>query len=209
MQTARSLGQNTFADRMKADVIFQKDVAGMLSNRLSGFRSNVKNAVTVGMVRGWYHIDGPDMKTKAADLIKQEKYLFPPSNTGPDLINKAKPFLHAAIHVDCFKSSIPERSEELEVTAPMAAFAATCIHATLMQICSDGKAGQRRRQAFNTDQYEGVYDTHIEYLNTIRSKSLPKYHRLMADLYRAVSSGTQVDQSNLGRASIDIEGMSE
>jgi hypothetical protein len=30
MQTARSLGQNTFADRMKADVIFQKDVAGMV-----------------------------------------------------------------------------------------------------------------------------------------------------------------------------------
>jgi len=56
-----------------------------------------------------------------------------------------------------------------------------------MQICSDGKAGHRRRQAFNTDQYEGVYDTHIEYLNTIRSKSLPKYHRLMADLYRAAS----------------------
>jgi hypothetical protein len=32
------------------------------------------------MVRGLYHLDGPDMKTKAADLIKQEKYLFPSSN---------------------------------------------------------------------------------------------------------------------------------
>ena len=30
MQTARSLGQNMFADHMKADVIFQKDVAGMV-----------------------------------------------------------------------------------------------------------------------------------------------------------------------------------
>lgn len=66
---------------------------------------------------------------------------------GPDFINKAKPFLHEAIisvlqdgfftadrgaclvqkHIDCFKSSIPERSEELEVTAPMTAFAATCV----------------------------------------------------------------------------------
>ena len=32
------------------------------------------------MVRGLYRLDGPDMKTKAADLIKQEKYLFPASN---------------------------------------------------------------------------------------------------------------------------------
>jgi hypothetical protein len=30
MRTARSLGQNAFVDRMKADVIFQKDVAGMV-----------------------------------------------------------------------------------------------------------------------------------------------------------------------------------
>jgi len=30
MQTARNLGQNTFVDRMKADGIFQKDVAGMV-----------------------------------------------------------------------------------------------------------------------------------------------------------------------------------
>ena len=30
--------------------------------------------------QGWYHIDGPEMKTKAADLIKQEKYIFLPSN---------------------------------------------------------------------------------------------------------------------------------
>ena len=61
-------------------------------------------------------------------------------------INKAKPFLHPAIvlilqdgfftvergaclvqnHAECFKSSIPE-CEECEVTAPMAAFAATCV----------------------------------------------------------------------------------
>ena len=34
MQTARSLGQSTFADRMKADVIFQKDVAGMVCGDL-------------------------------------------------------------------------------------------------------------------------------------------------------------------------------
>lgn len=34
MQTARSLGQNTFADRMKADVLFQKDVAGMVCSNL-------------------------------------------------------------------------------------------------------------------------------------------------------------------------------
>jgi hypothetical protein len=66
---------------------------------------------------------------------------------GPDFIHKAKPFLHSAIililqdgfftaergaclvqkHAQCFKSSIPERPEELEVTAPMAAFAATCV----------------------------------------------------------------------------------
>ncbi len=66
---------------------------------------------------------------------------------GPNFINKAKPFLHVAIvsilqdgffttdrgacliqkHTDCFKSSIPECSEELEVMAPMAAFAATCV----------------------------------------------------------------------------------
>jgi len=55
-----------------------------------------------------------------------------------------------------------------------------------MQISSDGKAG-RQRQSFNADQYEGVYDTHIEYLDMIRSKSLSKYHRLMADLYKAAS----------------------
>jgi hypothetical protein len=54
-----------------------------------------------------------------------------------------------------------------------------------MQISAD--VGGHRRHAFSTDQYESVYDTHIEYLNTIRSKSLPKYHRLMADLYRAAS----------------------
>ncbi len=30
MQTARNLSQSAFADRMKADVIFQKDVAGMV-----------------------------------------------------------------------------------------------------------------------------------------------------------------------------------
>jgi hypothetical protein len=30
MRTARSLHQSVFADRMKADVIFQKDVAGMV-----------------------------------------------------------------------------------------------------------------------------------------------------------------------------------
>jgi hypothetical protein len=53
-----------------------------------------------------------------------------------------------------------------------------------MQICSDSR---RRRQAFNTDQYEGIYDTHVEYLDTIRSTSEPKYHRLMADLYKAAS----------------------
>ena len=95
-----------------------------------------------------------------------------------------------------------------------------------MQICSDGKASHCRQQAFNTDQYEGVYDIHINYLKTIHSKLLTKYHRLMADLYKAaswvtltyflicvlialVSFGTQVSQSDLGQASIDIEGMSE
>jgi len=30
MQTARNLGQSAFANRMKADVLFQKDVAGMV-----------------------------------------------------------------------------------------------------------------------------------------------------------------------------------
>lgn len=30
----------------------------------------------VGLVRDWYHLDGPDMKSKAADLIKQDKYIF-------------------------------------------------------------------------------------------------------------------------------------
>jgi hypothetical protein len=56
-----------------------------------------------------------------------------------------------------------------------------------MQICSDGKASHRQRQAFNMDQYEGIYDIHIDYLKTIHSKSLTKYHRLMADLYKAAS----------------------
>ena len=101
------------------------------------------------------------------------------------------------------------------------------IHATLVQICSEGKMGQGRRQAFNTDMYEGVYITHIEYLNNICSKSVLKYHRLMADLYKAAwyilfstidispilrkvdSVGTRVDWTRFGGASIDIDGMSE
>ena len=60
-----------------------------------------------------------------------------------------------------------------------------------MQISFEVQPGQRRRNVFSTDQYEGVYDIHIEYLKTIRSKSLPKYHRLMADLYKAASWVTQ------------------
>jgi hypothetical protein len=56
-----------------------------------------------------------------------------------------------------------------------------------MQICSDGKAGHRQWQTFNTDQYEGVYGMHIKCLNTIHSKLLPKYHHLMVDLYKAAS----------------------
>ena len=60
---------------------------------------------------------------------------------------KTKPFYHSAIisilqdrfftteqgeclaakHTDCFKSSIQEHPDELEVTAPMTTFAATCV----------------------------------------------------------------------------------
>ncbi len=81
---------------------------------------------------------------------------------GPDFINKAKPFLHAAIvsilqdvflsanrgaclinkHADCFKSSVPQCSKGLEVTAPMAAFAATCCYDTTGS--SDDKSLGRR-----------------------------------------------------------------
>jgi len=67
--------------------------------------------------------------------------------TGPDFTIKTKPYLHEAIvsvlhdkyfsadkgpclvvkFVDSLKSSIPGRPDEVEVTPPMAAFAATCV----------------------------------------------------------------------------------
>ncbi|KAI0000682.1 hypothetical protein BJV74DRAFT_794362 [Russula compacta] len=201
IQTTCSLGQNVFADCMKVNVSFQKNVARMLSNHLSGFQSSIKNSVTIGMVWGWYNLDGTDMKTKAVDLIKHEKYILPPSHDGFFTVERGACLVQK--HAECFKSSIPEH-EECEVMAPVAVFAATCIHATLKQITSDG---HHQCQTFSMDQFEGVYDTHIKYLNGIHSKSLPKYHCLMADLYKAAL--TQVNQRDLGQASIDIEGMSE
>jgi len=47
--------------------------------------------VTVGMVRGWYKLDGPDAKSKAAELIKQEKYIFPSSNVSPFFVSLSLP----------------------------------------------------------------------------------------------------------------------
>jgi hypothetical protein len=76
---------------MKADVVFQKDVAGMVRRDLlldshSRYPYPAEQPPVGATLRtqslsgGWYHLDSPDMKTKAAELIKQEKYIFPPSN---------------------------------------------------------------------------------------------------------------------------------
>jgi hypothetical protein len=51
----------------------------------------------------------------------------------------------------------------------------------------DNKGSQRRQPAFNTDQFESVYSTHINNLNDIWSASSKKYHRLMVDIYNAAS----------------------
>lgn len=56
-------------------------------------------------------------------------------------------------------------------------------HASL----DDWADGHYKRTEFNADLYEDVYRGHEDVLTTIRDKSPAAFHRLMADLYDAVS----------------------
>ena len=57
-----------------------------------------------------------------------------------------------------------------------------------MHACLDDWAeGHLRKTEFNADMYEDVYKGHEKALIEIRDKSGAAFHRLMADLYNAVS----------------------
>jgi hypothetical protein len=57
------------------------------------------------------------------------------------------------------------------------------VHACL----DDWAEGHLRKTEFNADMYEDVYKGHEKALIEIRDKSGAAFHRLMADLYNAVS----------------------
>ncbi|KAJ3931377.1 MAG: hypothetical protein NXY57DRAFT_1080528 [Lentinula lateritia] len=87
-----------------------------------------------------------------------------------------------------FKSSISEKSEELEVTKGMVALAAAAIHACLHD-CSTGM-----KSSFPAPELNGVWGLAIDILEGIESRNHSKYHRLMHKLFVEATGNSMMAQ---------------
>ncbi|KAH9013363.1 hypothetical protein EDB85DRAFT_1877070, partial [Lactarius pseudohatsudake] len=201
--SAKSLHLISFAKRFGHDANFARVVGLVLNGRISTYRGDVKR-IAASKVEGYYQIyEGQDTVNKVLGLIRGSKYLYP-KEVNPMGIVTSKPFTHLAViailcdayfsntqggslatkHRKQFTSSLPDtHPTELEIPAAMLALVATAIHAAL----EDLTTGIRRKMDFNADFYEDVYLSHMKFLSHIRSGSIGKYHRLMANLFTQAS----------------------
>ncbi|KIJ93672.1 hypothetical protein K443DRAFT_125515 [Laccaria amethystina LaAM-08-1] len=199
---AFSLGATLYASRFAQDHHFGVVFGRVLNGRLSTYRGGMKKVV-LSKVEGFYQLaGGAEGKAKVADLINQTSYIYPLRG---DLLLRTKPFFNLAIismlrevffmgtrgtlaekHEDRFKttSDYPVNMKRRQVTDPMVALAATCVHSAL----DDFATGTCLKTEFNADLYEDVYHGHIKFLTEIRETNPEGYSKLMADLYNAVCS---------------------
>ncbi|KAJ3900242.1 hypothetical protein F5879DRAFT_973588 [Lentinula edodes] len=87
-----------------------------------------------------------------------------------------------------FKSSISEKSEELEVTKGMVALAAAAIHACLHDYSTGMKS------SFPAPELDGVWGLAIDILEGIESRNHSKYHRLMHKLFVEATGNSMTAQ---------------
>ncbi|KAJ3886235.1 hypothetical protein GG344DRAFT_81916 [Lentinula edodes] len=145
-------------------------------------------------------------RLEAGALARRRTYYYPEMPNGmPDY---RKPFEHPVFasflreaffsstyyssivrrNFHLFKSSISEKSEELEVTKGMVALAAAAIHACLHDYSTGMKS------SFPAPELDGVWGLAIDILDGIESRNHSKYHRLMHKLFVEATGNSMTAQ---------------
>ncbi|KAF9061051.1 hypothetical protein BDP27DRAFT_1369987 [Rhodocollybia butyracea] len=147
-------------------------------------------------------------QAEARNLVGTASYLYPQDLAKGIQPDNGKPFQHpvfanfireaffssgyyakiAAKHRSQFRSSHPEKPNELEIPKAMVALASTAIHACLQ----DHSTGVKDN--FPTKELDDVWCLAIRILDEIKKRSILKYHKLMHNLY-IDASGSRVPEN--------------
>ncbi|THH29545.1 hypothetical protein EUX98_g4657 [Antrodiella citrinella] len=219
---------NTIADRIRDDWLYAKRLMTHPANRLSHYRTHVKDAVVPRLdaaysLRHWMGVARSvlEIKTLVANLLDSRKYMYPTTITGTEVrIIKSQPFqapmiiqtLQAAYfgtstsvgirHADRFRSSLPDKPTEHEIPICMLAMAAAAVNAVLL--C--WTTGVYISAPFHVDTGIALYQEQVMTLELILKQAGPKRaHRMMANILIAVRATAGVVSANAVDAANEVD----
>ncbi|KAJ3916646.1 hypothetical protein F5877DRAFT_80700 [Lentinula edodes] len=180
------------------------NISSQVSRRIGNERADLKaHSSIILQAFGLVNNTG---RLEAGVLARRRTYYYPEMPNGmPDY---RKPFEHPVFasflreaffsstyyssivrrNFHLFKSSISEKSEELEVTKGMVALAAAAIHACLHDYSTGMKS------SFPAPELDGVWGLAIDILEGIESRNHSKYHRLMHKLFVEATGNSMTAQ---------------
>ncbi|KAF8332893.1 hypothetical protein F5887DRAFT_1080566 [Amanita rubescens] len=194
--------------RISLDPTFVNRIGRLPDARISLYRGGFKSAC-VQTVKKSYDL-GEDCADVVADLLKQNKYIYPLSSRR--LAIGHKPFEHPAIIevirqrlFDDPRNSIteefPDYFKDGELPPSLVAFAATTMHAAIQE----WSTGRRISHDFQANVYTDIYLGHMALLNKINQINPNGYKHLLRRLFRTVSSNRHLRLS--GAEYLDVFNM--
>ncbi|THH20296.1 hypothetical protein EUX98_g8612 [Antrodiella citrinella] len=219
---------DTIANRIRDDWQYSKLLMTHPANRLSHYRTNVKDAVVarLDMAYSLRHSMGEtrsvsEIKTLVANLLDSRKYMYPTTITGTEVrIVKSQPFqapmiiqtLQAAYfgtptsvgirHAIRFSSSLPDKPTEHEIPICMLAMATAAVNAVLL--C--WSTGVYISAPFHVDTGIALYQEQVLTLELILKQAGPKRaHRMMANILAAVRATARVVSANAVDAANEVD----
>ncbi|KAI0083124.1 hypothetical protein BDY19DRAFT_998831 [Irpex rosettiformis] len=206
--------------RIREDKEYARTLIEALSTRYSQFRGKFK-AAAASKIAAHFKIGAsatPENARRVSELLDKKRYIYP---TGISVnMARSKPYEHDIIadvisdvlitrrrsfvfdHLDDFRVTW-QGDRLLEIPKAVVALAATAVHAALL----DYRAAGLQPTEFISDQFYGVYETHMSVLKGIEEQRPGAYHRLMGKLYCDVtgSSGVVTVQADIDEVLGDLD----
>ncbi|TEB31127.1 hypothetical protein FA13DRAFT_1774501 [Coprinellus micaceus] len=227
-EAARDLRDSELAQVLKTNAAYGNALAHLVKARYTKSRLEIAEEAQVQARMAYRLSEKRDLKKRVEGLLSEDTFIYNVDESGRALATE--PYRHPAIVAvlqsffrdskcigqifsTSFTSSIQEdddvRSWEPEIPIPMLALSVAMLHAEI----SLWKYGRREMVKFDADSHFTAYDHHVKFLENLRNKYLPKYHRLMAYLYTqardADSAGDGPNEDTGVLKSLDLDGMAE
>ncbi|KDQ20399.1 hypothetical protein BOTBODRAFT_26407 [Botryobasidium botryosum FD-172 SS1] len=189
---AKELRKPEFVKRMKANQQYAKDFSSVADNRISDFRTPVKDLADKIVVEEWkFGKSGVDTISLVQTLLKDCVYIFPPEKRQ----QKAYPFLNPPLinilAQSFFKGPTSFVNKNLDyflceeinqpiVPVSMLALVGAAVHLSISEWASGSLI---KHKTFSNDTALGAYNRHIASLQETMEKDSFSFYQLMALIF--------------------------